>query len=276
MNHWRAVLFLLTLFCVCVAGNASAGEPRRVTAIELRGNRQIPSETILDFFKLTKVGDVYDKGKLNVDLDRARVELYGARGFLKARFNVSEVEDAGGGVKLVLAVEEDVPYRYGAIKVKDASLFSAAQMIETVGAKTGEVVKASDLKNGLERLHRAYQEQGYVRANINFEPEFKRPAADAFDGVVDVTLSVEEGVQYVIRSIAFKGTVESQARSLRRQLLIREGDLYRQSLIERSLLRMSRLNPDEPFRYEDVQMDTDERTHQVDLTFRLPEKRPQL
>ena len=170
-----------------------------------------------------------------------------------------------------MTVQEGVVYRVGEIKVEDATLFSPEEVIQIVGLKSGETVDGYGFQLGLSKLAKLYRDRGYFRFNVGFIPDFKE-TSDAEEGVVDVALELEEGVVFRINGIQFEGNSKTRDQALRRRLLIREGDVYCESMLQESLSRLKSLGLFEKLTLEDAAIHTNGNGGLLDITIHLKEK----
>ena len=246
-------------------------EGRQIRSLEFRGNQHISSGAIREFLKV-KEGDGYSQRKFEDDMDRLRVLLLGRRGYLQAKLGEPQIEDSPNGLEIKVSIQEGIVYLLGEIKVEDATLFSPEEIIHIVGLKSGEIVDGYDFQQGLSRLDRLYGDRGFFQFHVWFEADFEQTSPDADEGVVDVTLQVEEGEVFQINTIQFDGNSRTTDQALRRRLLIHEGDTYNESLLQESLSRLNALGLFEKLTIEHADMRTNGNPGRVDITIRLTEK----
>lgn len=245
-------------------------EGRQIRSLEFRGNQHFLTESIRDFMTV-KEGDAYNAEKLDTDMDRLRVLLFGRRGYLKATLGEPQIEDSPSCLDIVVTVQEGLVYRLGEIKVEDATLFSPEEIIQIVGLKSGEMVDGYGFQLGLSKLAKLYRDRGCFQFNVGFIPDFKQ-TSDAEEGVVDITLGLEEGEVFQIDRIQFEGNSKTRDQVLRRRLRIREGDVYNESMLQESLLRLNSLGLFEKLTLEDAALHTNGNSGRLDITIRLKEK----
>jgi translocation and assembly module TamA len=109
---------------------------------------------------------------------------------------------------------------------------------EILGLSTGQAAVASSVLEAGARLLAVLQEAGYAFATV--PPPVATQAADA--PVLDLTFHVESGKKVNIGVIRFEGLQRVHESLARRRLLLRSGDQYRPSAIERARRDLLGLN----------------------------------
>ena len=75
-----------------------------------------------------------------------------------------------------------------------------------------------------------------------------------------------------MRRIEFSGNVGTRDKVIRRELLVNEGDLFRNSLWEISLLRLNQLNYFDPIKPENAELKRNQQAGTVDINLKVKEK----
>ena len=116
------------------------------------------------------------------------------------------------------------------------------------------------IDEGVEQVGELYRNSGYIFADVKME------IIEREDLVADILVTVEENDQFRIGRMEFTGNDRTRDRVLRRQMLLKEGDVFNSGMLRTSLLRLSQLeyyvvNEDDPV---EVDYKTDDK--QVDIT----------
>jgi outer membrane protein insertion porin family len=260
---------------------------------ELRGQLQLVRETGL--ISRFKGQDILDLRKLQYDL-RKNVQSYMfSKGYFQARIGEPVVTGLGykrtgfpiismlpiplvsskdDTLKITVPVTEGKIFRVGELKVEGNSIFSAEQILSYVGLKKGEIADGKRLQDAVyEDLKKVYGSQGFVLYNAEFDPVFKDNPANATEGIVDVTITIDEGKQFRLRRLEFSGNTFTRDKILRREVLINEGDIYNQIALETSVIRLNQTGYFDPIDKDtDVEIRTDEEQGDVDLVVKVKEK----
>ncbi len=245
----------------------------KIAALEFRGNERFSSDTILRYMKLLKPGGFYHKEKLESDLSRARALLYGDRGYLKTKFGEPEIEDASEGLRIVIPVEEGLSYRFGDINVEDATALSPDEIIEIIGAKSGDIIKGySIIQEGLDRLRKHYANRGYIQFTASPQIDYRPASLDSKEGIADVTFQVEEGIMYFLRRVEFTGNLTVSDAEIWSKLRLNIGDVFNQDSFYAAMRRLNEWGAFEKFSDEDISFKLDDRSRTVDIVITLKEK----
>ncbi|MBI2441648.1 MAG: outer membrane protein assembly factor BamA [Lentisphaerae bacterium] len=181
---------------------------------------------IFSFF--TKRG-VYNPDELETDCEVLRA-LYQNRGYLDARIGAPQVRAyERGKLEAVFPIEEGEQYRLGTISLQGVSLFAASNLWAVVPLKTGAVASLGLINKTAAELRDYYQSRGYMRAQA--KPGLQPQLTGA---VVNVQFDISEGSLVYTRYIDIRGNTRTKDKVIRRELLVRPGELYDHTRIRRS------------------------------------------
>lgn len=265
------------------AGGIQRREPHdrpRVVEIEFVGNRIFTGQELLDGTKnpafprtCSLVGSEYRPEIYRTCLSFLKDFLV-EHGYLLPTVGEPQQQHVEGGLKVVVPVNEGARYRRGEVKIKGSKLFPPEQLLQMLDLKTGDVAIYETVRDWLGRkLKKAYADRGYVRYDYYIEPEFRPPPAGESEGVVDFTIYISEGPQFIIRSIKFAGNKSTPEEVLRGAMLVCEGETFSQEKFEESLRRLAQVGPFEEPSMWDVHLTSDDEGALLDITIKLKEKR---
>jgi outer membrane protein insertion porin family len=228
----------------------------------------------------------YDPSKLDEDKSRVQV-FYQEHGYFTARVTDSMVTMRATGGKgmhiplikpnkpgtaadVTVDLEEGKLYHLNNITFSGVKFFRTPEALMTplFGMAKGDVFSTAKLRKGLENMRKLYGDFGFI--DFVAEPSFE-PMTDS--GLMDMSLSVDEGKQFFVRRIDFSGNTTTRDKIIRRQLLIDEGQIFNNRLWELSILRLNQLGYFEPLKAEDAaDIKRDTKTNTVDLTLKVRER----
>ena len=218
-------------------------EAKRPT-LDLDGNKIFAKAILLDVInsqldEWAKDGGKYDPAMLDYCVHQLQMFM-GSHGYLKAKATQGNIEQTETGPRVLLTVVEGPLYRVGKMTVDGARLITPEQVLDEIGLKTGDIANGKKISNSMfERLKNRYGKFGYVQYTAEIIPTFHAESGDA-EGVADFKFTIDEGQQFTVRSIKIDGADKALTDVLRRELMLRAGDIFDNELFHESLTRMNR------------------------------------
>ncbi|HEU5459913.1 MAG TPA: outer membrane protein assembly factor BamA [Pyrinomonadaceae bacterium] len=285
---------------LAITFDINEGDRVRVVDIQFEGNTVFSDGQLRGAMKYVKEAglitrfkssDILDREKLDVDL-RLVDNYMRSKGYLQARHGEPRVEGVGRrrtgfpilplpflssvdeGLRVTVPIVEGKVYRLGEFKVEGNSIFSEDQIKAVIGLNKGDIANGEKVSKGLfENLKKFYGQQGFIEYTAEPVPNFKDNPQNPNEGIVDFTVTIEEGKQFTLRRLEFVGNTFTRDNVLRREVLINEGDIYNDSYWEYSVVK---LNQSGYFNPIDKDKDVDRRTNDeeatVDLALKVSER----
>ncbi|HZQ90327.1 MAG TPA: outer membrane protein assembly factor BamA [Terriglobales bacterium] len=271
------------------------GPKVKVGKIRIEGNKKVGSKTLVRAMKNSHpIGiphsivleslfhKTFDATKLSEDAERVRM-AYQDRGYFKALVQepTTKIRDTGGGfriwpfggkgkaVDITVPVEEGERFRLGQITFKNnKAVTNTAGLRKLFQLKDGDVFNRTAIAKGLDNLRKAYGELGYI--NFTSVPNTE---IDDDKRLINLEIDVDEGKQYSVRRIEFKGNTTTRDKVIRRELALEEGQVYNSRAWEFSVLRLNQLNYFEALKPDqDTETKRNDQAGTVDLTLKVKEK----
>ncbi|HTY07813.1 MAG TPA: outer membrane protein assembly factor BamA [Candidatus Edwardsbacteria bacterium] len=254
----------------------SEGSKQRLAKVRFRGNDHLPAKKIVGAIKskprgwtiVWKVIPWWRTGSFNPDTLKEDVglikRLYKNYGYIEvaAALDSLSYNAARDRVTANFSVSEGTRYRVGDVTIKGNEKLPSKLLEKMVELKRGQVYRIDDADKSLENLYSAYTEEGYIYCNIF-------PEEDLRDSSVNVNYGVTENQQAYIRKIIINGNTKTHDKVIRRQLLVRPGDLFRRSAVMRSQREIYSLGYFEDVRINSQKADTN---GNIDLIYEVKEK----
>ncbi len=255
----------------------------------LRGSMKYVKEAgLITRFKST---DILHREKLEYDL-RLVDNYMRSKGYLQARHGEPRIESVGRrrtgfpilplplissvdeGLRITVPIVEGKVYRLGEFKVEGNSIFSEAQVKAVIGLNKGDIADGEKVTKGLfENLKKFYGQQGFIEYTAEPVPTFHDNPQNPNEGVVDFTVTIEEGKQFTLRRLEFVGNTFTRDNVLRREVLINEGDIYNDAYWEYSVVKLNQLGYFNPIdKDKDVDRRTNDEEATVDLSLKVSER----
>jgi outer membrane protein insertion porin family len=285
---------------LAITFHVEEGDRVRVVEIQFEGNQVFSDGQLRGAMKYVKEAgfitrfkssDILHREKLEYDL-RAVDNYMRSKGYLQARHGEPRIESVGPrrtgfpilplpflssvdeGLRITIPIVEGKVYRLGEFKVEGNSIFSEAQIKAVVGLNKGDIADGEKVSKGLfENLKKFYGQQGFIEYTAEPVPTFKDNPANPNEGIVDFTVTIEEGKQFTLRRLEFVGNTFTRDNVLRREVLINEGDIYNDAYWEYSVVKLNQLGYFNPIdKDKDVDRRTNDEEATVDLSLKVSER----
>jgi outer membrane protein insertion porin family len=169
---------------------------------------------------------------------------------------------------LPLAVNAATKYRIGDIELSGNKAVNEVMIRSVLGLERGRVFNEDQLRKGFEALKRLYGSRGYV--NFTPEPNLK---FDEQQRVVNLTINIDEGSPFTVNRISFTGNTRTSDEVIRRQILVKEGQIFNALNWERSIDRLNRLGYFDKINYSDASINPSATEPTLDIILNVREKR---
>ncbi len=207
-----------------------------------------------------QVGDTLDEDGIS----RAVQELlkaYRNSGYLKAEVNWQVRNEA-----IFLQIEEGNRFEVRKIKLEGNRFFSGDYILSEFESKKGRIFSQNLLERNIDRLLTRYEDNGFPFCTVK-PSDFR---LDELFNRIDFTLEINEGHLTRIDGVKIVGNETTRDWIIRRELKIKEKEVYSRKRIEDALNRLGRTNVIEVQGYE-LQTTRD---GWVIVQIRIEEKRP--
>ncbi|HEY0101213.1 MAG TPA: BamA/TamA family outer membrane protein [Pyrinomonadaceae bacterium] len=177
-------------------------------------------------------------------------------------------------LRITIPVIEGKVYRLGDLKIEGNSIFDEKVIRAVIGLKQGDVASGERIYKGLiEDLKKLYGNNGFIQYTAEPEPTYRDNPANPEEGIADYTITIDEGKQFTLRRLEFTGNTFTRDNVLRREFVLNEGDIYNQSYVEYSVLRLNQLGFFDPIDKDaDVDFRQNEEEGLVDVNVKVAER----
>jgi len=231
------------------------GPKVRVGEVLFAGSPKLAQSTLRDALKENKRHNVYSwiagkdsfkQTKLSDDVAAVKKKLQ-ENGYMEAVVGEPKVEEINRKtfwpfskkkkmVRLTFPVTAGYLYKTGEIKIDGQKSFTPAGILSKIKLRPGEVYSTKVREKSVEDLGELFRQFGYLYAQAvpveNLDPKNK---------VVNVTYQIYEGDICYLRRLEFKGNVYTKDKVIRREMLLREGDVFSLGYFKDSVLRVKQL-----------------------------------
>ena len=259
---------------VAVNFTVEEGDVAKIAKINIVGAQAFSESTLISQMQLTTPGwltwytknDQYSKQKLQADLETLR-SYYTNRGYLEFSVDSTQVSITPDkeDIYITLNITEGPKYTISDVRLAGELLLPEAEFLRLVQVKPGDVYSREKLTASAKAVSDRLGSDGYAFANVNAVPEIDREKRQAA-----FTFYIDPGRRVYIRRINISGNAKTRDEVIRRELRQLEGAWYDSTRIERSKVRITRLNF-----FEEVNLETPAvpgSPDQVDIDVTVTEK----
>jgi outer membrane protein insertion porin family len=232
----------------------------------------------------------FDRPKLDEDMEIGIRGIYQDNGYFKVLVKDPIIQNVtlnqgvlpkgvpligvhqGRATNITIPIEEGERYHMGTLHVRNANpdegLFFKIPYLESVfPIKKGEIFSVAKVRKAIEDYTKLYGNFGF----IDFTAV---PDTEVHDDTktIDLTFAFDQQKQFFVRRIDFTGNTGTRDKVIRRELLLNEGDMFRNNLWELSLLRLNQLDYFEAVKPENAVIKRNVKQGTVDILLKLKEK----
>lgn len=217
----------------------------KVKKITILGAKKIPESTLKGYM-LTKEGGffsfmsgsgAYKQEAFDRDTQALRFVYYN-QGYIQAKIDRPQVYVTPDkkSIYITLRVDEGEQYKVGEVDFGGDVLFSKDELFGLIKLTSGSVFAYDVLHKDLGELQAKYGDLGYAFANV-----IPRTRINDKDLKVDLLFEFDKGNKVYFGDINVVGNSKTRDKVVRRELKIREGELYNETRRRQSLENVQRL-----------------------------------
>ena len=222
----------------------SEGISATIKSINIIGNLDFDEEELLGTFQLESsssgmfADDEYSSSKLSADLESLK-SYYLDRGYIQFQVNSQQVTISPDrkDISLSINIFEGNQFTISGIDVAGEMVVDAEELRALITFREGEIFSRKEVNQAITAMQKRLGEAGYAFANVRILNEL-----DEQNNTVSLQFLVEPGKKMRVRYINFSGNEKTQNTVLRRELRQLEGEVYQSSKVDRSRVRLQRLN----------------------------------
>ncbi|HRY29782.1 MAG TPA: outer membrane protein assembly factor BamA [Elusimicrobiota bacterium] len=246
------------------------GDRVMIKAVEVVGNRTVSAGKIRRLMKKTRRKKVFKEDSLREDLDEVK-KFYQNKGFLEVSLSppARDFNEDHTRVSLTLNIVEGRRYRVGQFTFEGATLFDQKTLRKAITLKSGKLYRQDRMDESLQNIQNLYADKGYLRAEI--VPNNITQAFDDDNGQVDIRFDITESSVVYVDRIYIDGNTYTKEQVIRREILLKEGDVFAAGRVRRSVEKIYNLGF-----LDDVQVDVQQPRSptRADIVFSVMEGKP--
>jgi outer membrane protein insertion porin family len=217
----------------------------KVKKITFLGNKKLPASTLIIDQLISEEGfftGLSGSGQFKQDMFERWIQgirfIYFNQGYIQAKIDRPQVTVTPDkkGIYITINVEEGEQYEVGEIDFSGDILFSRQELLDVIKLDENKIFAYDVLQKDLGELQAKYGDLGYAFANVN--PQWKIKDKER---KVDIVFEFDKGSKVYFGRIQVLGNSKTRDKVLRREMKIREGELYNETRRRQSLENIQRL-----------------------------------
>lgn len=216
-----------------------------INKVSFIGNKVFKDKQLRKIVKSRKKGllsFVSGSGKLKEELLEADVALlkfyYLNHGYIRIDVSPPTVEVTKDKKYIYISyrIDEGKQYRVRNIRVGGDILTTSEELNASLKMKAGKIYNQQIINDDIEALTTLYGNQGYAFAVVRPSPEINDE-----EQTVDLVYYIERGKRIKIEKINITGNTITRDKVIRRELMIKENDIYNEGAVQLSKVKLTQL-----------------------------------
>ncbi|MBK9293229.1 MAG: outer membrane protein assembly factor BamA [Oligoflexia bacterium] len=217
----------------------------KVKKITFLGNKNLPDSKLKAFLQ-TQEGGFFSwltsSGGYKQDLFDRDVQvlnyIYFNEGYIQVKIDRPQVYVTPDkkSIFITIRIEEGDQFRVGKVDFGGDLLFTKDELFEATEIHKTEIFSSEVLKKDIQALQFKYGDLGYAYAN-----PIPKTNIHEKEKVVDITFEIEKGQKVYFGEFTVVGNTKTRDKVVRRELKIKEGELYNETRRKKSEENVKRL-----------------------------------
>jgi len=203
------------------------GVPMRICTLHFPGAQSVPEQKLIQAAR-SSMDSEYSRQSARTFPKYGLYPIYRELGHLRATFGTPvakpETNPDCEGVDLTIPVNEGAVYSWARAEWSGNQVLAAKELDDALGMKPGEAANGKKFDKGLKEVEKAYGKHGHIQTRMNPTPEY-----DDAGSKVTFKIAVNEGPQYRMGTVEFKGFTPVDAALLSEKWGLKSGEVYDQS-----------------------------------------------
>ncbi|MFH1368274.1 MAG: outer membrane protein assembly factor BamA [Elusimicrobiota bacterium] len=185
----------------------------------------------------TKKKKVFKDETIKKDIDTITL-FYKNNGYLQVSVGEPKITYNPERTQMFIAVplEEGQKYRVGAVSFSGNAVYAEKDLRKALVFKTGQVYNEEKFQDSQASMREMYQDKGYWRCVIDPQLDFQKEA-----GILNINFNTSENEIVYVGSIYIDGLTSTKEFVIRRELALKEGDVFSRSRLVRSMEKINNL-----------------------------------
>lgn len=199
-----------------------------ISSKELRAILLTKEEWLLSF--LDKTGSYHEERAKYGDTQVIE-QLYQNKGFLRAKVTdiITDIDKKTGGMTVTYIIQEGNPFTISSITIDETDEFETSKVLLLTNMQVGDLYSRSTVTHAIKTIENLWAHQGYIFSHVDpiIIPNEK-------EQTVSIHFSIEKGKKMFLNRFNIKGNKKTRDKVIRRKVLLQEGELITQRLLNQS------------------------------------------
>lgn len=228
-----------------VTFNIKENDKVKVKKVTFLGNKNLPDSKLKAFMQTQEGGFfsfISSSGSYKQDLFDRDVSVlnyvYFNEGYIQVKIDRPQVYVTPDkkSIYITIRIEEGDQFRVGKVDFGGDLLFTKDELYEATDIQKTDIFSSETLKKDIQALQFKYGDLGYAFAN-----PIPKTNIHEKDKTVDITFEIEKGQKVYFGQFTVTGNTKTRDKVVRRELMIKEGELYNETRRKKSEEGIKRL-----------------------------------
>ncbi len=230
-------------------------EKPSIRNVLISGNEKIETSKIREEIDIA-TGAIFNMEKLKQTADIIK-KLYSSKAYYRAEVNYRPKYLEGNQVDVEFMIEEGKKGYIKKIRFQGNKHFSARKLRKSMRSKKkgwfwwltkGGTLDEEILNADLQNLSAFYFDHGYVQVKID-KPKITITKKGKW---IYIDIKINEGEQFRVGEIDFRGDILITRKDLFKQLTLKKGKVYRTSVVQKNIRRITNVYGDKGYAYAEI------------------------
>ena len=216
------------------------GSKVKVDEVILSGNERIRAGDIIGKMRNRKRGFLrssnFDKEKYPEDKEKI-IDYLHQKGYIDAYLKSDSfaIDTSTNRMKIYLDIYEGPRYYFGKATFSGNEILNEKALASVLKHSEGQVFDLEKYDESIYEVYFIYQEQGYLHVRVLDERTTR-------DSLIDMNFEIVEGLPSEVNLVKIIGNTRTHENVIRREMIIRPGQVFHRSLLIRSIRNVMQLN----------------------------------
>lgn len=174
--------------------------------------------------------------QLENDINGLRFRLYN-KGYIESRIEAHYYyNESRDKVYITINIFQGPQFKLGDVEISGNTLFTDEEVLGNITLEKGDIYKNNEFMESIDMINMLYREKGYLDVDVDFQYKLSE------DQYIHYQLTITEGEQYYIDKILIRGNLKTYYKVIKRELYVKEGEVFDQKKIDLSRRNLIMLN----------------------------------